>query len=193
MHIELTDLITEETHLSFDRIAYVGSAMLMDRGADEGIVFPFLIEDAIVGHGVVEETLALIHSEDSGPELEFGIIGFAEGDGEGISDREYVRSIMGADRVVVSEGIEGGVVLFLYIATVGTIGFEDMGERDEGYMLYLDGIAFDAFAVHFDFDGVDIFAFAGDGILVMEVTAEIAILRHGVESDGYILRRQFAA
>ena len=55
MHIELTDLITEETHLSFDRIDYVGSAMLMDGGADEGVVFPFLIEDAdgIVGQGVV--------------------------------------------------------------------------------------------------------------------------------------------
>ena len=188
VHIELADLVAEDAHFAFDMIVHVRAAMLVNGSADEGVVGPAVVVDAIriVGHAVVEEALALVHREGRDTEAELGVVRFAEGDGEGIADREHVRRVIGVAGVVIGGVVEMLVRVFLDVPPVRVIGLEDMTESHKGYMLHLDRIAFDASSVFDHFDRVVVLALAGDGILVVEVAAEVAIPDHGVEPHGYI-------
>ena len=193
MHIKLTYLVTEYADGAFDGVMDVGTAVLMDGTANEGVVGPFVIVYAVVRHGVTHEALAFVHGKSRDTEFEFGVIRFAEGDSDDVADGEHVGGVSGLAIVVVGGIIETLVGGFLDIAPVGVIRFKDMTESHEGDVPDLDRIFLDPSSVFNDLDGVVVRFFGGDSVLVMEVAAEVAVPGHGVQSDGDIFRRQTAA
>ena len=193
MHIKLTYFVTEHAYGAFDGIVDVGTAMFVDGPTDEGVVGPFIIVYAVVRHGVTHEALTFVHGKGRDTEFEFGVIRFAEGDGDGVPDGEHVGGVSGLGVVVVRGIIETLVGGFFYIAPVGVIRFKDMTESHEGDVPDLNGIFLDPSSVFDDLDGVVVGFLGGDGILVMEVAAEVAIPGHSVESDGDIFRMKTAA
>jgi len=182
VHIELAELITEHAHLAFDGVQDVLAAMLMNGAADEGVVLPSVVVYAVVGNGVVQEPLALVHGEGGYTELEGAVVRFAERDGDCVPDREDIGGVVGPEAVAVDIIVEALIGCFFDVSSVGVIGLEDVRERDKGYVFHFDGVPFDALSVFDDLDGVYVLALFGDGVLVMEVAAEVAVARHGVES-----------
>ena len=162
----------------------------MDRAADEGIVHPAGIVYAVVGHGVVEDTLAFIHSEDGSTEFEGGVVSFAESDRERIADVEDIGGVGGKGIIIIGSIIETLFGCFLDVMPIGVVDLKDMCEGHEGDVVHFDGIAFDPSAVFDDLDGVVVLAFAGDGVLVVQVSAEVSVSGHGVEVDRQVFGPQ---
>ena len=193
VHIKLTYLVTEHADGSFDGVMDVGTAVLMDGPTDEGVVGPFIIVYTVVRHGVTHEPLAFVHGKSRDTEFEFGVIRFAEGDSDGVADGEHVGGVSGLAVVVVGGIIETLVGGFFDIAPVGVVRFKDMTESHEGDVPDLEGVLLDPSSVFDNLDGVVVRFLGGDSVLVMEVTAEVAVPGHGVESDGDIFRCQTTA
>ena len=150
----------------------------MYRAADEGVVGPFIVVDAVVRHGVVEEPLALVHGVDGGAELELGVVGLAESDGEGVAYGEDVRGVVRLGGVAVDIVVEALVGGLLDITPVGVVGLEDMTESHKGYIVHAYGVYLRAPSVDDGFDRVVVSVLFGDGVLVMKVSAEVTVARH---------------
>ena len=67
-----------------------------------------------------------------------------------------------------------------------------MTEGDKGYIFHFERIFLHPSAVLYDFDGIEVLTIFDDGVLVMQVSAQIAIGGHGIEPNGQVFRRQRA-
>ena len=166
--------------------------MLVYSPADERVIGPFIVVFidisvfAALAHSMtvtrlagrhergavgVHKPLALVHRKSGNTEFEFRVIGFAEGNSDGVTNREHVRRVVRFARVVVRRVVEILVRGLLYITPIRVVGLENMTESHQRHILHLDRIFLHASSVFYHHDRIMILARISNRILIMQVSA----------------------
>ena len=181
MHIELSDLIAQYTNLPLYSVMHIRSAMFVNRSAYVGVVGPFIIVDTVVRHAVTQEPLTLIHSIYRSSELQLRVIRLAKRHRYRVPNCQHIGRVVRLGTVAVDIVVEPLVGGLLQITSVRVIGLKYMTERHQRDVFYFDCIPHHPMSVFYHLYRIVILPIHGDGILVMQISAQVSVRGHGVQ------------